>query len=986
MAPMGKVVPIILLVSFLCTIGVIYGGLEMSDKERTAFDIFRDLMSGKLSLKDIWNDTDTTCSGDDVNGVYELDADKNCIFKGCKMGYLPQGDGCVEWANFTGTQAIDCEISGYTYSECKPKVNQKCGEGAGTREKYPTIIKGAIGGTCESFTFEDCDIDCPNTCSVNPEDYSIIDGADCIGVKTNGDQEILGRASGYCGSGREQLQLINANITLEDAIEAGFSTVQEYLEYANPGGVCAASMPTACNVSCNQVALNGDPMQGIGCNYTTSEYAYISDKSGQAICFTQQSVNEYLNPTPGQQVSKPIPLNTIEASEVRLEDGTYDMNLISDDRKIGVHLLYRAGNNMSYEDLVKENCHLYKTEPCNALKESVNCVINETHSGCKFVGCDQIGIDTITRQIETHPFGEGETCIQRYTDTTTTTTNDGCSKELRCCEDDDYEPVEGTCSTDGFQKYTLNPQYCEKTDRFGNVSPEEVTRACDVDCVQDDWVDEGTCDSLTGRIRQNRNITTAAQNSGTACGPWTQYIDCDVDCVQDDWTNSGTCNSSTGKQSQTRTTITAAQNSGTACGIDTQEVDCDVNAVCGWADSGTCSTDGFQTQTRTTITSAINSGTTCGIDTQEVDCDVNAVCGWADSGTCNSSTGKQSQTRTTITSAINSGTTCGIDTQEVDCDVNAVCGWADSGTCNSSTGKQSQTRTTITSAINSGTTCGPLTQEVDCDVDCVGDWSGTWGECSRTCGGGTQTQTWDVSTAAINNGTCDNKGDIKSQSCNNLSCCSTSLVGEWEEVGGYEGCVQDVDGEYRRKYTRTGNGTLCSESNEKLDELCHYDCRIESIDLEDYAGTTLNDRNNQYTFLSTGYRCASRYRYFSKTATGDFRDPKGTGKACPDLTPSGSTGKYPVNFFRNTADVNTALDGTEKAPDFEVPDFQCEIFEKKNNSTTLSFTPSTNCAGVMPDFYCGSSTPAWTHPDTGTGFPGGGGGNGGIDTGVGRSR
>ena len=893
MAPMGKVVPIILLVSFLCTIGVIYGGLEMSDKERTAFDIFRDLMSGKLSLKDIWNDTDTTCSGDDVNGVYELDADKNCIFKGCKMGYLPQGDGCVEWANFTGTQAIDCEISGYTYSECKPKVNQKCGEGAGTREKYPTIIKGAIGGTCESFTFEDCDIDCPNTCSVNPEDYSIIDGADCIGVKTNGDQEILGRASGYCGSGREQLQLINANITLEDAIEAGFSTVQEYLEYANPGGVCAASMPTACNVSCNQVALNGDPMQGIGCNYTTSEYAYISDKSGQAICFTQQSVNEYLNPTPGQQVSKPIPLNTIEASEVRLEDGTYDMNLISDDRKIGVHLLYRAGNNMSYEDLVKENCHLYKTEPCNALKESVNCVINETHSGCKFVGCDQIGIDTITRQIETHPFGEGETCIQRYTDTTTTTTNDGCSKELRCCEDDDYEPVEGTCSTDGFQKYTLNPQYCEKTDRFGNVSPEEVTRACDVDCVQDDWVDEGTCDSLTGRIRQNRNITTAAQNSGTACGPWTQYIDCDVDCVQDDWTNSGTCNSSTGKQSQTRTTITAAQNSGTACGIDTQEVDCDVNAVCGWADSGTC---------------------------------------------------------------------------------------------NSSTGKQSQTRTTITSAINSGTTCGPLTQEVDCDVDCVGDWSGTWGECSRTCGGGTQTQTWDVSTAAINNGTCDNKGDIKSQSCNNLSCCSTSLVGEWEEVGGYEGCVQDVDGEYRRKYTRTGNGTLCSESNEKLDELCHYDCRIESIDLEDYAGTTLNDRNNQYTFLSTGYRCASRYRYFSKTATGDFRDPKGTGKACPDLTPSGSTGKYPVNFFRNTADVNTALDGTEKAPDFEVPDFQCEIFEKKNNSTTLSFTPSTNCAGVMPDFYCGSSTPAWTHPDTGTGFPGGGGGNGGIDTGVGRSR
>jgi hypothetical protein len=200
------------------------------------------------------------------------------------------------------------------------------------------------------------------------------------------------------------------------------------------------------------------------------------------------------------------------------------------------------------------------------------------------------------------------------------------------------------------------------------------------------------------------------------------------------------------------------------------------------------------------------------------------------------------------------------------------------------------------------------------------------------------------------------------------NCCDEKFVGAWVEETGYDGCVQDVDGDYRRKYTRTGNynaagESLCSESNEKLDELCHYDCRIESIDLEDYAGTTLNDRNNQYTFLSTGLKCFYRYRYFSKTATGDFRDPKGTGKACPDLTPSGSTGKYPVNFFRNTADVNTVLDGTEKAPDFEVPVFQCETFEKKNNSSTLYFQPSTNCAGAMPDYRCGSATIAWTHPD-----------------------
>ena len=47
-----------------------------------------------------------------------------------------------------------------------------------------------------------------------------------------------------------------------------------------------------------------------------------------------------------------------------------------------------------------------------------------------------------------------------------------------------------------------------------------------------------------------------------------------VNCVQGDWTNNPDgCNSSTGKQSQTRTTTTAAQNSGTACGPLTQEID-----------------------------------------------------------------------------------------------------------------------------------------------------------------------------------------------------------------------------------------------------------------------------------------------------------------------------------------------------------------------------------------------------------------------------
>tara|TARA_B110000259_G_C13933850_1_gene369998 strand:+ start:176 stop:1009 length:834 start_codon:yes stop_codon:yes gene_type:complete len=93
----------------------------------------------------------------------------------------------------------------------------------------------------------------------------------------------------------------------------------------------------------------------------------------------------------------------------------------------------------------------------------------------------------------------------------------------------------------------------------------------------------------------------------------TQECPVPVNCVQSAWENSGVCNSSTGIQSQTRTTTTAAQNSGTACGDLTREIPCDVNCVGDW--SGTwsgCSEDcgtGEQTQTWEVSTPAINQGT-----------------------------------------------------------------------------------------------------------------------------------------------------------------------------------------------------------------------------------------------------------------------------------------------------------------------------------------------------------------------------------------
>lgn len=56
-------------------------------------------------------------------------------------------------------------------------------------------------------------------------------------------------------------------------------------------------------------------------------------------------------------------------------------------------------------------------------------------------------------------------------------------------------------------------------------------------------------------------------------------------------------------------------------------------------------------------------------------------------------------------------------------------------------------------------------------VDCVGEWSG-FGECSQSCGSGTQIRTFTITTQAANNGTecAFANGDTQSQGCNTFGC------------------------------------------------------------------------------------------------------------------------------------------------------------------------------------------------------------------------
>jgi len=77
---------------------------------------------------------------------------------------------------------------------------------------------------------------------------------------------------------------------------------------------------------------------------------------------------------------------------------------------------------------------------------------------------------------------------------------------------------------------------------------------------------------------------------------------------------------------------------------------------------------------------------------------------------------------------------------------------------------------------------------------------------------------------AWGNGSCD-RPTKQPANCTTrtVSCCDERFVGAWTTVDGYQGCVVD-NGTMKREYTRTGNGTSCSNSNVKYenDDNCKY--------------------------------------------------------------------------------------------------------------------------------------------------------------------
>ena len=517
---------VLMMAMFVCVVLIAGGGYYISTLEE---DDGKEKKTG-------------SCEGVDLNGVYEYNDEDECVFKGCVSGYYPHSDEtcAVRRSNlneFTGgANPLDCVVSGYTYGACTPKnPNVQCGSGAGTQLRTPVINPGdeaRAGGTCENPVNVDCDIECPDVCNIDPSAYVYSENAVCL-ADFKGESVELGER--YCGTGTKYTDLDPNQIDLGVIQEAGYTNLEEYLNYANPNGACPNVKSTSCSVPCvddegnPKLGTDGELLRNVKCNIAAQNYEYIKearpDGSLQAVCFNKTEAEEYIR---GQN-SKPKKLDVILAEDVRQEDGTYDLNSLSDDKRYGLYIKYRSDQGISFEDMVKDECTLFTTERCEAPKESVDCELENDSStaSCEtFNGCGQPMSKIITTRIKTHPFGGGQSCPSFKTIYESST---NCPIAQRCCEDSDYV-ASGICKDDGKETYNLNTNYCIK-----DSLPLTKEVGC---CYVGEW-EKGECnvDGRPGDRKYTRNLPNPGactsdelgQNEGDVM--YERDTTCDKDCV-----------------------------------------------------------------------------------------------------------------------------------------------------------------------------------------------------------------------------------------------------------------------------------------------------------------------------------------------------------------------------------------------------------------------------------------------------------------------
>ena len=442
-----------------------------------------------------------SCEGMDVNGVYEYDENGECVFKGCKSGYYQQDGICIKSRDLSseflgGGESLDCVIDGYTYGQCMNKVTGQplTGEtgncGIGTREKYPRVSASAIGrGECEAVVNEECEVSCPTTCGAPDSLWMTDENAECRAIR-DGQSVVLGPESGYCGQGTKVKTFSDNAINAINADLLGTMSLDEYKNSINFSS-CEPERVEACSVPC------GEDLVDVGCPTSLDSWDWVY--ANQGAVYTPESAEQVIRREIGIGDAVLMPAisrqEAIDLGALNVETGEIDETRLPRGKKI----LFKAGEQHSYEYLKEQNCSIVQLEDVPAPRIAEDCVIENVEGQCSVVGCGVPQQKTITPTVTKPAWGAG-TCNKEEPYTKPC---EGLYGPQCCIPGNKQQYTKtGTCDENGKQLYTYNPEKCilVSTDSDDATFEEDC-------CYVGEWV-KGECnqDDQLDKVKYTRTV------------------------------------------------------------------------------------------------------------------------------------------------------------------------------------------------------------------------------------------------------------------------------------------------------------------------------------------------------------------------------------------------------------------------------------------------------------------------------------------------